>query len=105
MKIESGNGSQIITVIAQEETAELSALLANTFVATFKEEIKTLMNLDNLTILQEVASKTDTKKLSRFRYFILRYLSRLVWWCVLQSYWCKKFTFPISTRKVKWKVH
>ncbi|MEK5068780.1 polysaccharide biosynthesis tyrosine autokinase [Sporosarcina sp. FSL K6-1508] len=71
VKIESGNGSQIITVIAQEETAELSALLANTFVATFKEEIKTLMNLDNLTILQEVASKTDTKKVKPIPLFYI----------------------------------
>lgn len=62
IKIEAGNGSQIITIIATENTEKRAATLANTYAVTFQEEIKTLMNLDNITILKEVTAGVDTRK-------------------------------------------
>lgn len=73
IKIESGNGSQIITIIAKDHTAEDVAKLANTYANIFKEEIKELMNLDNVTIMAEVSAKTDTTKVKPdlFYYFFI----------------------------------
>lgn len=62
IKIEAGNGSQIITIIATENTEEKAANLANTYALAFQEEIRTLMNISNITILKEVLPGVDTKK-------------------------------------------
>ncbi len=60
VKIDSGNGSQIITIIARENTPEKAALLANKYAFVVQGEIRTLMNLNNITILNDVIG-TDTK--------------------------------------------
>ena len=63
INIDAGNGSQIITIIATENTEEKAATLANTYAVAFQEEIKVLMNLDNITILRDVTAGLDTKKI------------------------------------------
>lgn len=60
IKIESGNASQIITIIAKDDSAENVALLANTYAEIFKEEIRNLMNLDNVTLMAKVEAGVDT---------------------------------------------
>jgi capsular exopolysaccharide synthesis family protein len=64
VKIDSGNGSQIITIITRDVSASSSAKLANTYGKVSQEEIKRLMGLDNLTIMKEVSAEIDTKKIS-----------------------------------------
>lgn len=71
VKIESGNGSQIITIIAKDDTAEDVALLANSYASIFKEEIIDLMNLDNVTIMAEVSAETDTTKVKPNLFYYL----------------------------------
>lgn len=70
VKINSGNGSQIITIIARAKTPEQAALLANKYAFIFQEEIRTLMNLDNITILNDVI-ETDTKMIKPLLLFYL----------------------------------
>lgn len=67
IKIDAGNGSQIITIVANENSEEKAASLANTYAVTFQEEIKSLMNLDNITILRDVTAGLDTKKIEPLR--------------------------------------
>lgn len=71
VKLETGNGSQIITIITRDSTPEKAAKLANTYALTFQEEIQTLMNLDNITILKEVIVGTDTKMIKPFTFYYL----------------------------------
>jgi len=71
VKIETGSGSQIISIIVRERTAERAAVLANKYAITFQEEIRTLMNLDNITILKEVIVGTDTKAIKPFIFYYL----------------------------------
>jgi len=62
IKIKVGNGSQIITIIAYDTTPEKAANLANVFAKVSQEEIKTLMGLDNITILKDIRAEIDTEK-------------------------------------------
>lgn len=62
VSIESGNNSQIITIVAQEDTAEKSATLVNTYATTFQEQVEMLMNIRNITILNEVSVDSGIKK-------------------------------------------
>lgn len=62
VKIKTGNGSQIITIHANETTPEKAANLANSYAKVSKEEIKTLMGLENITILKDITAGVDTKK-------------------------------------------
>lgn len=59
VKIETSNNSQIITIVVNEKSRELTALLANTYAETFKKQVKELMNLENINILKEVSPETD----------------------------------------------
>ncbi|WP_301109822.1 polysaccharide biosynthesis tyrosine autokinase [Sporosarcina sp.] len=60
--IETDGNSQIITIVAKEKTAKQAALLVNTYAISFQEEIKTLLNLENIMILDEISPVTDVKK-------------------------------------------
>ena len=71
VKIESGNGSQIITIVAKDDTAEDVAVLANSYATIVKEEIMDLMNLDNVTIMAEVSAETDTTKVKPDLFYYL----------------------------------
>ncbi len=61
VKIESNINSQILTILAEEKTPENAVALANAMATTFQEEIKTLMNLENVQILSEATVGQDTK--------------------------------------------
>ena len=61
VKIQSSIDSQILTILAEEKTPEKAAALANTLATTFQEEIKTLMNLENVHILSQATVNEDTK--------------------------------------------
>ncbi len=61
VKIESSANSQILSIIAEEKTAIKAVALANTVAVTFQEEIKTLMNLENVHILSQATVVNDTK--------------------------------------------
>jgi polysaccharide biosynthesis transport protein len=61
VKIQSSVDSQILTILAEEKTPEKAAALANTLATTFQEEIKTLMNLENVHILSQATVNVDTK--------------------------------------------
>ncbi|MBO0588599.1 polysaccharide biosynthesis tyrosine autokinase [Sporosarcina sp. E16_8] len=71
IRIESGNNSQIITIIAHEKTPKRATDLVNIYGSTFQEEIKTLMNLNNVTILKEAVEETDTRKIKSNLFFYL----------------------------------
>lgn len=74
--INADNGSQIITIVAVENTEEKAADLANTYALAFQEEIQTLMNLKNITILKEVSAGIDTRKIEPARpiYIVISFL-------------------------------
>lgn len=76
IKIESNNNSQIITVIAYEDSPKKAAKLANVYAATFQQEIAKLMHLKNIKILKEVEAETDTKKIKpdALLYFLLSFV-------------------------------
>ncbi|QBP40507.1 polysaccharide biosynthesis tyrosine autokinase [Paenisporosarcina antarctica] len=61
VKIESNINSQILTILVEEKTPEKAVALVNAIATTFKEEIKTLMNLENVHILSEATVGQDTK--------------------------------------------
>ncbi|RFU64883.1 polysaccharide biosynthesis tyrosine autokinase [Peribacillus glennii] len=61
VKIESNNNTQILTVVAEEKSPKKAALLANTFASTFQKEIQTLMNFDNVHLLNDATVELDTK--------------------------------------------
>lgn len=63
VKIQSSINSQILTILAEEKTPEKAAALANTLATTFQEEIKTLMNLENVHILSQATVNDDTKSI------------------------------------------
>lgn len=61
VKIESNMNSQILTILAEEKTPEKAVALANAVANTFQEEMKTLLNLENVHILSEATVGQDTK--------------------------------------------
>lgn len=63
VNIQSSINSQILTILAEERTPEKAAALANTLATTFQEEIKILMNLENVHILSQATVKDDTKSI------------------------------------------
>ncbi|REB08736.1 hypothetical protein DVB69_06310 [Sporosarcina sp. BI001-red] len=63
ISIETDGNSQIFTIVAKENSAEKAALLVNTYATTFQKEIKTLLNLDNITILDEIPLVSDVKEM------------------------------------------
>ena len=63
ISIETDGNSQIITIVGREKSAEKAALLVNTYAVSFQEEIKTLLNLDNIMILDEISPVADVKEL------------------------------------------
>lgn len=88
VKIESKLNSQILTILAEERTPEKATELSNTLAITFQEEIKTLMNLDNVHILSQAKVGEDTKSIkpitalffiiSAFVGFVVSYLFVLI---------------------------
>ena len=63
VKIQSNVNSQILTILAEEKTPEKAAALANSLAITFQEEIRTLMNLENVHILSKATVGEDTKSI------------------------------------------
>ena len=63
VKIESNVNSQILTIFAEEKTPEKATELANTLASTFQEEIKVLMNLENVHILSQASVGDDTESI------------------------------------------
>ncbi|MGB3262088.1 polysaccharide biosynthesis tyrosine autokinase [Paenisporosarcina sp.] len=63
VKIESNINSQILTILAEGQTPERATNLANTLANTFQEEIKSLMNLENVHILSPAIVGEDTKSI------------------------------------------
>ena len=76
INVQSSSESQIITIIAQEGSPEKAALLVNTYAATFQEEIKELMNLENINILKFASADNDTKRVnpSTLFYFVISFV-------------------------------
>ena len=103
IKIESSDGSQIITIIAHEKTPEESANLANTYATIFQEEIRTLMNLDNVTILTDVTAEIDTKKNNPNLLFYLSISFVMSVFICIVTIIIKEVYFPIldSERKIE----
>lgn len=103
IKIESSDGSQIITIIAHEKTPEESANLANTYATIFQEEIRTLMNLDNVTILTDVTTEIDTKKNNPNLLFYLSIAFIMSIFICIVTIIIKEVYFPLldSERKIE----
>lgn len=68
--IEAGNDSQIITIVAQEKTAQKAVQLVNTYATVFQEEVESLMNLKNITVLSEASETTGVKEVQLPPYLI-----------------------------------
>lgn len=101
VKIDAGNGSQIIKIIATEKTAERATTLANAYATTFQEEIKTLMKLDNITILNDVRPGIDTKsiELPLPFYIVISFISAAL--ICLSVVIVKEIYFPFLDSKLK----
>ena len=101
VKIDAGNGSQIIKIIATEKTPEKATTLANAYATTFQNEIKTLMKLDNITILNDVKPDIDTKRieLSLPFYIIISFISAAI--ICLSVVIVKEVYFPFLDSKQK----
>lgn len=70
ISIESGNNAQIITIVAQEKTAEKAVNLVNTYALVFQEEIESLLQLRNIMILSEASEMTSVKEIQVPPYLI-----------------------------------
>ncbi|MFS0576478.1 polysaccharide biosynthesis tyrosine autokinase [Sporosarcina sp. 179-K 3D1 HS] len=88
VKVKSDEGSQIITVSVYGPSHEQTATLLNTYVDLFREEVRTLMNLENITVLKEVEAGLDTKYLSNQLVFYIilpflvsqaAYFTKIIW--------------------------
>lgn len=101
VKIDAGNGSQIIKIIATEKTPEKATTLANAYAITFQDEIKTLMKLDNITILNDVKPEIDTTRieLSLPFYIVLSFISSAI--ICLSVVIVKEVYFPFLDSKQK----
>lgn len=77
ISIESKNNSQIITIIAQEKTEEKAVALVNTYANTFEEEVKTLMSLENITILNEASMNAGTRDVT-LPFYLLSVVSFII---------------------------
>ena len=51
INISSGEKSQVFTIVVQDSDPETAAKISNTIAETFKEEILTLINVNNINIL------------------------------------------------------
>lgn len=51
ISVQSEKNSQVVNVVVQDKDAELAAKIANTTVNMFQQEIKKIMNVDNVSIL------------------------------------------------------
>ncbi|WP_019415901.1 polysaccharide biosynthesis tyrosine autokinase [Paenisporosarcina sp. TG20] len=73
VKVQSNVNSQILTILAEERTPEKATQLVNTLAITFQDEIKTLMNLENVHILSQAIVGQDTKSVKPITalYFII----------------------------------
>ena len=101
VKIDAGNGSQIIKITATEKTPEKATTLANAYATTFQNEIKALMKLDNITILNDVKPELDTTRieLSLAFYIVLSFISAAL--ICLSVVIVKEVYFPILDSKQK----
>ncbi|QUW23298.1 polysaccharide biosynthesis tyrosine autokinase [Sporosarcina sp. Marseille-Q4063] len=77
ISIESSNNSQIITIVAREKTREKAAILVNKYATTFQEEIKNLMSLENITILNNVSPNAGIKEIT-FPSYMLSVISFVI---------------------------
>ena len=71
VKIHADGGSQIITIVTTDRTAEKAADLANMYAKVFQEEIKTLMSLENITILKNVSAGVDTRTIEPAKFIFI----------------------------------
>ena len=75
--IESSSNSQVITIVAREKTREKSAVLANTYATKFQEEIKTLMNLENIIILNIASVNSGIKEIT-LPFYMISFISFII---------------------------
>lgn len=101
IKIESGNESQIITIVAREGTPEKASTLANTYALTFQEESRILMNLDNILILKDVIAGEDTEKVKPAPQFYLPIFLIISILISLGIVLIKELFFPLLNTKEK----
>lgn len=105
ISIETDGNSQIITIVAREKTAKQAALLVNTYAIAFQEEIKTLMNLENINILNEISPTTDIKevKLAPVVFVSMFFISGLfltVIILLIQEFYFTKLNTALKTETV-----
>lgn len=70
ISIEIGNDSQIITIVAREKTAKQAVNLVNTYAFVFQDEVESLLNLKNITLLSEASETTGVKEIQLPPYLI-----------------------------------
>lgn len=99
---ESISNSPIITIIGREKTPELAAELVNTYATVFQDEIKTLMDLDNISVLNATPSGADIEEIKPpliivglISFFIGFSLSVLV--VLIQEYYYAKLDTELKT--------
>lgn len=64
VSITSGGDSQIIKILAEAKTAEEATTIVKVYATLFQEDVRALMNLDNINILNELSMKTDVREVS-----------------------------------------
>ena len=77
ISIESSSNSQVITIVAREKTRKKAAVLVNTYATTFQKEIKSLMGLDNITVLNNVTPDAGVKEIT-FPFYMLSVISFII---------------------------
>lgn len=103
--IESGNNSQVITIVAREKTREKAAILVNTYAIKFQDEIKTLMNLENIIILNVVSGNSGIKEVT-LPFYMISVISFIIGFIVatmiigVREFYSSKLTTGLKTENV-----
>lgn len=69
VSVESANDTQVMTVIAEADSYELAALIANTVAEVFRNKVVEIMEVDNVTVLATAPDLEDPLPVSPNRTF------------------------------------
>ncbi|MGB2993545.1 MAG: polysaccharide biosynthesis tyrosine autokinase [Paenisporosarcina sp.] len=63
VRVESSEDSQIISIVVQDSSSEQAALVANGIATSFQQEVRNVMKMENVNILNEVSAIGDAEML------------------------------------------
>lgn len=63
VRVESRENSQIISIVVQDSSSEKAAMVANSIATSFQQEVRNVMKMENVNILNEVSAIGDAEML------------------------------------------